>query len=274
MYKTILGIAITLAVLYVSLCGLLYFLQEKLIFFPEKLSQEYRFEFNQMFEELDIRTADGVVLNGILFKADSSEGLIFYLHGNAGSLRSWGQMAENYSKLHYDLFILDYRGFGKSGGSISSEKQLYSDIQCAYDSLKTRYKDSRIIVMGYSIGTGLAAKLASENNPAMLILQAPYYSLKDLMKYHYKILPAFLLKYKIETYKFISECKMPVFIFHGDMDDVIYYGSSLKLKKRMKPGDALITLEGQGHNGMNDNPAYLMHLKRILQGEKPESMSQ
>jgi uncharacterized protein len=256
-----------LIIIYISICGLLYFLQEKLIFFPEKLTNEYRFEFVQNFEEFDIRTHDNVVLNGILFKADSSKGLIFYLHGNAGSLRSWGQLADNYTKLHYDLFILDYRGFGKSGGSISSQKQLFNDIQIAYDSLRTRYKESRIIILGYSIGSGLAAKLGSANNPKMVILQAPYYSLKDLMKHNYRIVPAFLLKYKIETNKFIPECKMPLVIFHGDLDEVIYYGSSLKLKKLLKSGDVFITLKGQKHNGMNDNPGYLMYLRRILQEE-------
>ena len=159
---------------------------------------------------------------------------------------------------------MDYRGFGKSGGSIRSQKQLITDVQIAYDSLKARYEESRIIVLGYSIGTGFATILASANNPKMLILQAPYFSLKDLMKHNYPMVPTFFLKYKIETNKFISKCKMPVVIFHGDMDEVIYYNSSLKLKKLMKPTDILITLKGQSHNGMTDNPEYLMHLKRIL----------
>ena len=57
---------------------------------------------------------------------------------------------------------------------------------------------------------------------------------------------------------------MPVVIFHGDQDEVIYYGSSIKLKALFKPSDTLITLHGQGHNGMSDNLAYISQLKKVL----------
>jgi len=264
MKKAIFKFITILGILYIIICGLMYFLQEKIIFFPEKLNQNYAFGFKANFEELSIRTNGNVNLHGILFKADSSKGLIFYLHGNAGSLRSWGQIAENYTDLEYDLFMLDYRGYGKSGGRISSQNQLFNDIQIAYDSLKTRYEESGIIILGYSIGTGPAAKLASANHPKMLILQAPYYSLEDLMMQSYPLRPTFLLKYKLETKEYIRECTMPIVIFHGDLDEVIYYNSSVKLKECIKATDTLITLTGQRHNGMTDNPEYLMHLKRIL----------
>ena len=71
--------------IYISLCGALFYFQENLIFFPKKLDKNYQFNFDQKFEEINIRTKDNVVLNGLLFKADSSKGLIFYLHGNGGS---------------------------------------------------------------------------------------------------------------------------------------------------------------------------------------------
>jgi len=257
-------LAILLAILIAGLL-FLYFSQEKLIFFPEKLDKEYKFTFPQNFTELNFKTDDNVLLNGILFKADSSKGLIFYLHGNAGSLASWGEIAKTYTNLNYDLFLLDYRGYGKSEGSINSEDQLYKDIQTVYDNLKTNYDESKIIVLGYSIGTGPATKLASTNQPKLLILQAPYFNLTDLMKHYYPFIPAFALKYKFETNRFIKECKMPIVIFHGDKDEVIYYKSSLKLKELMKKTDRLIILKGQGHNGMSDNMEYLIEIRKILQ---------
>ena len=264
MKKIILTILKILIITYIAVCGLLYFFQEKLIFFPERLKKEYKFGFNQNFGELNFKTEDNVLLNGILFKADSSKGLIFYLHGNAGSLKSWGEIAKTYTDLNYDLFILDYRGYGKSEGTISSQNQLYKDIQTVYDNLKTKYNETRIIVLGYSIGTGPATKLASSNNPKLLILQAPYYSLTDLMKHDYPMIPTFILKYKFETNKYIRDCKMPIVIFHGDEDEVIYYKSSIKLKKLIKANDTLITLPGQGHNGMSNNPDYITEIKKIL----------
>ena len=257
------SLTIVLAI-YILLCILLYVFQEKLIFFPEKLDKEYLFQFDETFEEKNIKATDGTILNGLLFKADSSKGLIFYLHGNGGSLSSWGDVAKTYTDLNYDVFIIDYRGYGKSEGVINGESQLYGDIQTVYDELKKEYSEDRIIVLGYSIGSGLASKVASDNKPNLLILQAPYYSLTDLMRNTYSIIPTFLLAYKFETNKHLKGCKMPVVLFHGDLDEVIYYGSSLKLKDEFKSTDKLIILSGQGHNGMTDNEEYRNQLKQIL----------
>jgi len=258
---------IIMLAIYVLVCGLLYIFQEKIIFFPEKLGKDYPFQFDQKFEERDINADDGILLNGLLFKADSSKGLIFYLHGNAGSLSSWGDVAKTYTDLNYDVFILDYRGYGKSEGVINGQQQFYRDIQTVYEELKKEYSEDKIIVLGYSIGTGAASKIASENEPKLLILQAPYYSLTDIMRHTYSIIPTFILKYKFETNKHLKDCKMPVVLFHGDQDEVIYYGSSLKLKDEFKATDKLITLSGQGHNGMTDNEDYRKALKQILANE-------
>ncbi|KAA3439538.1 alpha/beta hydrolase [Rufibacter hautae] len=252
------------ALLYVAICGLLYFFQENLIFFPEKLGPDHRFRFNGPFEEISVKTPDNVLLHALLFKVENPKGVVFYLHGNAGSLDSWGDVSQVYNALGYDVFMLDYRGYGKSRGKIKSQKQFYQDVQAAYDVLKTRYPESAIVVLGYSIGTGAAAKIAAENSPRMLILQAPYYSLADMMRHFYPIIPTFILKYKFETYRFLPNCKMPVVLFHGEQDEIIYYGSSLKLRPLLKEGDTLVTLKGQGHNGMTTNPAYLAELQRIL----------
>lgn len=253
-----------LIILYTLICIALYFFQEKLIFFPEKLSKTHRFSFDQPFEELNIKTSNNNLLNGLLFKADSAKGLVFYLHGNAGSLNKWGAVAKRYTNLHYDVFIPDYPGYGKSTGSIKSQAQLFEAIQTAYNEMKKRYSETQIVVLGYSIGTGPAAKLAATNHPTLLILQAPYYNLTDMMRHRFPIVPTFLLKYKFQTNEYLNDCKMPVVIFHGNEDEVIYYGSSLKLKKEMKQSDTLITLTGQGHNGMTDNPDYISAIKTIL----------
>lgn len=262
--KVLLRTSKILLVTYVLICALLYFFQEKLIFQPEKLPHDFEYNFRQPFVEHNFPLKDGSLLNGLLFKSDSSRGLIFYLHGNAGSIRSWGDVATSYTSLQYDVFILDYPGYGKSSGSIKSEKQLFEVIQLAYDTMKLSYPETSIVVLGYSIGTGLAAKLSSDNHPKMLILQAPYYSLRDLMNKNYPLVPRFLLRYPLQTYHYLVNCKMPVTLFHGDRDEVIYYESSLKLKSLLKPKDTLITLPGFGHNGMTNNQNYLTSIKYLL----------
>jgi uncharacterized protein len=251
--------------IYLILCGLLFFFQESLIFFPQKLDKTYNFQFDQNFEEKYIETNHGYTLNGLLFKADTSRGLIFYLHGNAGSLESWGHVAKTYTELNYDVFIIDYPGYGKSEGEIKGQENLFDDLQTVYNELKKQYQENEIIILGYSIGTGPAAKIASANNPKLLILQAPYYSLEDMMCHTYPIIPTFILKYKLKTYEYLQTCKMPIIIFHGDQDEVIYYGSSLKLKNQFKNGDTLITLKGMRHNGITDNPDYRAAVRKILE---------
>ncbi|HVK96836.1 MAG TPA: alpha/beta fold hydrolase [Flavisolibacter sp.] len=243
----------------------MFLFQEQFIFFPEKLRSDYKFTFTNDFEEIYITCRDGTLLHGLLFTSKNSKGLIYYLHGNAGSLKTWGDVANTYTDLNYDVFILDYRGYGKSAGSISSEEQLYVDIQTAYTEMKKRYNENKIIILGYSIGTGPAAKTASVNQPRLLILQAPYYSLTDLMKQLYPVLPTFILKYKFENYKYLQGCKMPVVIFHGDADEIIPYKSAIKLNEVLKSTDRFITLQRQSHNGMTENPEYLTELKALLQ---------
>ena len=97
--------------------------------------------------------------------------------------------------------MIDYRGYGKSQGHINSEQQFLEDVQLAYDFVKKRYPENKIIVLGYSIGTGAAANVTANNHPCLLILQAPYYSLTDMMRHKYSIIPTFILKYKFETDK-------------------------------------------------------------------------
>lgn len=250
--------------LYLIIIGLLYFNQESLFFHANKLDKNYRFTFSENNQEITIKTSDNIYLHGLLFKAKISKGLVFYLHGNAGTVETWGNIASNYTSLGYDIFILDYRGFGKSEGEISSEEQLFSDISSAYNQLKKQYKEENIIVTGFSIGSGMATYLASKNNPKALILQAPYYHLLDLATDRFPIVPEFVVKYKIPTFEFIKKVKSPIYIFHGTNDYVIPYENSLKLKKVIKPNDKLFALENQGHLGVNDNGDFLIQLKEIL----------
>ncbi len=260
---------ILLAVLlagYLLVIALAYFFQERLIFLPQKLDKDHTFRFNQKFEEKFIEMKDGKLLHGLLFTTRDPKGVILYLHGNAGSLDGWGGVAPTFTNLGYDIFIPDYRGYGKSEGSVKSETQLYDDMQRVYDHLKRDYPEEMIIVLGHSVGSGMAARLAAHNNPHLLILQAPFYSLKDLAKNSppLNIFPSFLFKYKFEVNEYLKQASMLVVILHGNQDEVIYYGSSLKLQQQFKPGDTLITLQGFGHNNFIGSLKYEEEIEKVL----------
>ena len=240
--------------------------QERMVFHPTPLPQDYKYEFEHPFNEVFIKVNEEVKINGLHFKIENPKGLVFYLHGNSGALNDWGTVAELYLKNNYNFFIIDYRSFGKSTGAINKENDMYNDIQVVYDSLQSQfdYKEKDIIVIGYSIGTGFAAKLTSDNNPKELILKAPYYSIPNLINQSYKLVPPFIIKYKLPTFKYLKTISVPVTIFHGDQDKLIPIKSSYKLKNFFKISDELIVMPGNAHKGFHANDIYRNGIKKIL----------
>jgi esterase/lipase len=257
-------------ILYFLILLILYFFQEKLIFQADKLPQDYTFNFNSHFEEKWIETTDGHRINALLFKTEHSKGLILYLHGNAGSLESWGQIAPFYNSIGYDIFIPDYRGYGKSTGKIFSQKQLFEDVDRLYNELKINYSEENIVIIGYSLGTGPATYLASRNKPGSLILMAPYFSFEDLISHKFPLIPSFILKYPIPSNKYIVEVSAPIAIFHGKADELIYCHSSEKLHRLCKPGDKLYLIDNQNHGGINENEEFRELLRIFLRVEKAD----
>jgi pimeloyl-ACP methyl ester carboxylesterase len=233
------------------------------MFYPEKLPDNFMFQFDEPHSEINLKSSTGNTINCLLFKADNSRGIILYFHGNAGSLRTWGNVAADFLPLQYDLCIIDYPGYGKSKGEIS-ETNLFQDAQSVYNEIKDHYSEQDIIIYGRSIGTGIAAHLASENNPKELILESPYFSMKDFAHRLYPYLPVFLLRYSLRTDLYLPKIKCHVYIFHGTEDEVLYYGSSLKLQKLFKKEDKLFTIEGGHHNDLSQFSMYHVALKEIL----------
>jgi len=234
--------------------------------FPQTpLPSNYDFNFNYSFKEIKLRTADNINLCALLFPSHKAKDVILYLHGSNGAADVWGKIAPTYTSIGYDFFLLDYRGYGKSEGKVVDEQQVYKDAQLAYDTLKTRYGEERIIVIGQSIGTGAAAFLAANNHPKKLILQAPYYSIED---WTHQLVPNLQIvdnTFKFETYKWIKQVTCPIVLIHGDADKAVYYGSSEKLSKLLKDGDEFITLKNEEHNDFTKNGQYLKALKSLLE---------
>ncbi len=267
MKKAIFRIFLFFVGLYVLVVYYVYASQEDFIFFPTKLSKNYKFEYSQKFEEVNLKTKDGLTINGLFFPAENSKGVIYFLHGNADNLSTWGTISELYLNLNYSVFLIDYRGFGKSQGHIESEQQLIDDAQLGYDFLKNRFAENQIIVMGYSIGTGIASALSSKNQPKRLILMAPYFSLTYEMETRFPIFPTFILKYNFENNKNIANTKCPITIFHGKEDQLLSYAKSLQLKQFLKKGDTFIALPNQGHNFINENPDFQAEIEKIFNRE-------
>lgn len=243
----------------------LYFLQEKLLFLPTVLEQDYQYEFANPFEELFLKPSEDVSINAVHFKTEKPKGVILYFHGNAGDLSRWGVIAEYFVAKDYDVFIMDYRTYGKSKGKLS-EQGFYDDAQFCYDYLLKQYSETDIIVYGRSLGTGISTYLASKNNPKQLILETPYYSILDVAKHRFPIFPvSALLKYKFSSNEFIIDVKCPITMFHGTDDSIVPYSSAEKLKA-IAPNDktTFITIEDGSHNNLIEFEDYRSGIDSIL----------
>ena len=262
--KNMLLTAISLAaVVYVLICASLYVYQERLIFYPDVLRPDFRYDFPLQFDEVTWQV-DGATINALHFKAGDPKGVILYLHGNAGSLHSWGMIATDFVQHGYDLLIPDYRGFGKSTSRITHEWMLHQDALAAYNYLQQHYPEQQIIIYGRSFGTGIAVHLAMSQAPKMLILETPYFSLKEIAQRQFPFVPGLLLKYPLRTDLWISAVSCPIYLFHGTHDELVPYASSVRLLPLITSEHKLVTIEGGGHNNLAAFEAYHAALARIL----------
>lgn len=233
------------------------------MFRPEPLAADFRFEFPQSFKEVSFPVDDGT-LNALHFTISNPKGAVLFFHGNAGSLRRWGEVADSFTSRGYDLFIFDYRGYGKSNGKIASEQQLVDDGERAYRYVSERYPQKNIVIYGRSLGTGLAAQIALRHPPKMLILETPYVSLKDLTRRFYPYVPSFLLRFPLRTDLVLPQIKSPVYLIHGTADEIVPYDSSEKLLPLIQSPKELVTIPNGEHNGLRLTPIYNAALDRFL----------
>lgn len=242
--KWIKKLGIIFGVLYLLVCVALYFVQAQIIFRPHSLPESHVFRAG---EEVEIEVEEGLSLNCLWVKESRSKGVILYLHGNRGNNRRCLYQARTMAGNGYDIFMPDYRGFGKSEGQNCCEEQLYADVQKVYDFLKQHYSENQIVLAGYSLGSGIASYIAANNDPQQLFLMAPYLSITDLKDRRLPILPDFLLKFPLATEDRIEAINCPITLFHGTRDEIIPYDSSEKLKALNPDKIQLVTLEGTGH---------------------------
>jgi len=251
--------------IYLGFSLMLYFLQDYLMFKPEKLPKDFEFYYeNQEIEEYNVETRDGAIINGLRFKAKNPKGVVFYLKGNSKSIKGWGKFAVDFTRHGYDVLMVDYRGFGKSTGR-RTQKAIKRDLQMIYNKVKDITPEKYIILYGRSLGSGFATKLASMNNPRMLILDAPYYSLSKVAKKFIPFMPLTLfLKFPMPTYKWLKYVNCPIHIIHGTDDKLIPYKTSIKLSKIKPESTRLYTVIGGGHKNLNTFIEYHKMLTEII----------
>lgn len=238
---------------YVALLALMWWLQPGLVYFPEVPSRSVDYAPDHAglrYETVAITASDGIRLHGWFVpgpRADSPVAL--FLHGNAGNI---GHRIDTLAMLHAAdaaTLIIDYRGFGRSEGH-PTERGTYRDAMAAWRWLveERGHEPGRIVVMGRSLGSSVAAWLAARVEPAGLVLEAAFTSIVALGQYHYPWAPIRLLsRFRYNTEKQLGRVRCPVLLIHGRHDDIVPHDHAETLARSTDRVVELVTLDG-GHN--------------------------
>jgi len=239
-------------------------MQEKIIFPASRLSKDHEFINVPYLNEKSL-VVDGAVLNALHYEQPESRGLIFFLHGNAGNLDTWVPDVDFYHRENYDLFMLDYRGYGKSSGRIKSQAQLESDVRFAWDSITRNYtsRNLPIVIYGRSLGTYLATKLATEVDYDTLVLVSPYTSMKAMAKLKFPFFPNRLIRYPLATDEIIAQIETPILILHGSNDSLIPAVHSRILASKNKNATLQI-IPNATHADIHGFQSYKQALSNVL----------
>ncbi len=263
-------VLVWLLIVYALLCLCFYFFQHYFFFRPEILPAYFNYKYEFPHEELDFDMEDGGRINAVLFRVPNRKGVVYFMKGNSRSIKGWGKFARDFVGKGYDFFMMDYRGFGKSRGA-RSESIMYSDAQYLYKWLVQQYGEEHIVVMGRSLGSGFAARIASWNDPKMLILDSPYYSfVYQIRRFAWWLPLRYLLKYKIPTWQFVKQCTCPVHILHGTRDFLVSYKQGEMLSETAPGNTMLHPIPGGRHNNLPDFKAYHKILYDLLNPSENE----
>ena len=253
-------------IVYCSAGIALYYLQEKLMFHPTPLSPDYHFKFDIPFKEVNIPLDAKDNLSLVQFFPNDSiaKGVVLYFHGNRDNINRYAKYAPNFTKHGYEVWMIDYPGYGKTTGKFT-EENVYMQAKEMYKLANSRFGKDSIIVYGKSLGSGIASYLASKKICKRLILETPYYSIPDLFSHYAPVFPVnAMTHFKFPTGEYLREVNIPITIFHGNEDGVIPYSCATKLKKVLKQGDEFITINKGSHNDLNNFPLFHEKLDSIL----------
>ncbi len=256
---------LVLLALYLVIGLVLFVFQENFLFRPVELPQDHVFKLQYDFDEHFLETNDNAKINVLHIKPKDPRGAILYFHGNAGNLERWSKITEYFAGLNYDIYIMDYRTYGKSTGKLS-EEVLYNDAELCYQYLRQFWDEEHITVYGRSLGTAMASRVAATHNPKQLILEAPFYDIADVAQRRFPIYPInYLLKYELSNFKHLQRVKCPVTIIHGTKDYVVPFNSGEKLyKSSSKEKTSFTIIEGGGHNNLIKFDSYHRLIGEIL----------
>ena len=249
------GIAV---LLYAALCGALFASQRSFIYLPQPAVVR------------DPATSFTLPVDGATVVVNRREHAgpkaLIYFGGNGEDVVT---ALDSFSRTFPDhaLFLVDYRGYGGSSGK-PSEEAIQADAVRLFDLVHREHPD--IALIGRSLGSGVAIRLAAQRPATRLVLVTPYDSIAELAARQFPYVPVrWLLTDRYESFRHAPDIRIPTLLLMADRDEVIPRDSTERLFARFAPGIAtLTTIARSGHNTISDRPQYLESLRAALCGSQ------
>ena len=262
---------LTLIACYALFVGIVYLLQDRMLYLPRVGGRALTMtpaDAGMDFEDVRITAADGVNLHGWFIEGPSERVLLFF-HGNAGNISHRLASIGQFLSLGLSVMIIDYRGYGQSEGR-TTEAGTYRDAEAAWAYLTQErgVRPQDIVVFGRSVGASVAARLASEHEPAGLIVESSFTSVPDIAAELYWWLPArWLSRLSHATRDYVGDVRCPVLVVHSRDDEIIPFHHGEAILAAAPEPKSLLVLRGTHNDAfIRDERTYLEGLREFLAG--------
>lgn len=271
MRSTAMGTLALLLLLPLLLAGWFWLMQPRMVFFPLRELAATPRDWGMSYQDVSLRTRDGVQLHGWYIPHATASHTLLFLHGNAGNISHRGDSLRIFHRLGLNVLILDYRGYGRSEGR-PSEAGLYRDAAAGWRYLldERGLAPGQVVLFGRSLGAVVAAWLAADvdatERPAVLIMESGFSSAADVARDAYPLLHRLVpLRYRFDATAHVRRVHCPVLVLHSADDEIIPYALGEKIYSAANPPKRLWRMQGD-HNGafLLSQPDYEQALAAFL----------
>jgi uncharacterized protein len=259
-------LALAVVLGYVAIVALMWFAQERLMFYPRGSLGRPSPPQGWQLEEVRFTTPDAAVLAGVLVRPSGARGpLVIYFGGNAEEVTEYAStVRETYGERA--VLLVNYRGYGASTGS-PGEKAIVADAIALYDWAARRpdVEPERIALHGRSLGSGVAVQVAAARPARCVMLTSPFASALDVARTAYPWLPvAMLLRHPFDSIAHAPSLKMPALFLIGEADTLVLPEQSERLARAWGGPAERLRVPGFGHNDVSLHPGYNAAVQSFL----------
>lgn len=249
----------------------MFFIQPAMLFIPYGSMNATPAEWGLEYEDVFFQTADHIQLHGWYIPGQNAKRTVLFFHGNAGNISHRGESIKIFHRLGLNVFIPDYRGYGKSEGK-PSEIGLYEDARSAWQYLLTQkgLQRENIILFGRSMGGAVATKLAADVQPGALILESVFSSINDMAKVIMPGLSRLIVRrFNFNNTAMIKQVYCPLLLMHSPDDEIIPFAQGQKVFQAASNPKKMIQLSGDHNNGfLQSQPDYERHIENFIRSLK------